>query len=56
MNSMIYTQGALSDNDRWAGRGCTGWGHGDALPHFRNSENDLLGQDGAPAAGHPTLR
>lgn len=38
INGMIYVRGQPQDYDRWAQRGCTGWGFSDIEPVFRRLE------------------
>ncbi|EKF44268.1 glucose-methanol-choline oxidoreductase [Nitratireductor indicus C115] len=53
INGMIYVRGQPQDYNRWAQRGCTGWGFDDVEPVFRRLEtyvgpdpDDARGKDG----------
>lgn len=38
INGMIFVRGQPGDYDRWAQRGCIGWGWSDVLPYFKALE------------------
>lgn len=44
INAMVHLRGHPSDFDRWADRGCTGWGYESVLPYFRRTET-VRGRD-----------
>lgn len=63
INGMIYVRGQPQDYDRWAQRGCTGWGFTDVEPVFRRLEtydgfdaDGLRGRDGPLALCEVTER
>jgi 4-pyridoxate dehydrogenase len=45
INVMAYVRGNRGDYDRWAQKGCTGWGYGDVLPYFQRCETFEGGRD-----------
>lgn len=53
LNGSLYVRGHARDYDRWAEKGCPGWGWDDVLPYFRKSEDQIRGAGPAHGAGGP---
>lgn len=48
INGMVYMRGQREDYDGWGAMpGCEGWSYDDLLPHFKRSEDFLVGDPGA---------
>lgn len=44
INALVYIRGNAWDYDNWETLGCPGWSYKDVLPHFRDAENNALGE------------
>lgn len=44
-NGMVYIRGHAKDYDDWAAAGNKGWSYAEVLPHFRNLEDNVRGNN-----------
>ncbi len=51
INGMVAIRGQAADYDAWRDLGLPGWGWDDVLPHFKRSEDHVLGASALNGAG-----
>ena len=51
INGMVAIRGQAADYDAWRDSGLPGWGWQDVLPHFKRSEDHVLGASALHGAG-----